>query len=95
MDLFKNYKKTGHVVFESKFIFQEPDPDPNPKLNQFCMLEMVIVKASFLKDADMVGKQDPYISFIYNGKKVRTDTKDDAGKNADWNEKFCLTQVQQ
>lgn len=95
MDLFKNYKKTGHVVFESKFIFQEPDPDPNPKLNQFCMLEMVIVKASFLKDADMVGKQDPYISFMYNGKKVRTDTKDDAGKNADWNEKFCLTQVQQ
>lgn len=58
------------------------------------MLEVIIVSARFYKDADMVGKQDPYISFMYNGKKVRTDTKDDAGKNAEWNEKFCLTQVQ-
>jgi hypothetical protein len=33
MDLFKDYKKTGQIVFESKFVFQEPDPDPNPKLN--------------------------------------------------------------
>ena len=57
------------------------------------MLEMVIVHASFLKDNDIIGKQDPYIQFTYNGKKVRTDTKDDAGLEADWNEKFCLTQV--
>ena len=91
MDIFKDCKKTGYLVFESKFVFQEPDPPANPKLNIFCMLEVTIVKAKFYKDADAVGKQDPYISFMYNGKKVRTDTKDDAGKNADWNEKFCLT----
>ena len=59
------------------------------------MLEVVIVKAQFHRDADLIGKQDPYVAFMYKGKKVRTDTKDDAGKNAEWNEKFCLTQVQQ
>ena len=45
MDIFKNMKKTGFLVFESKFIFQQPDPPPNPKLNPFCMLEITIVKA--------------------------------------------------
>ena len=53
----------------------------------------MIVSATFLKDADMIGKQDPYIKFKYNGKDVQTDVKDDAGKAAEWNEKFCLTQV--
>ena len=33
LDLFKDYKKTGYLVFESRFVFQEPDPEPNPKLN--------------------------------------------------------------
>ena len=91
LNIFKDFKKTGHIVFESQFVFQEPDPPPNPKLNPFCMLEILIVRASFLRDADLIGKQDPYITFMYNGKNVRTDTKDDAGKNAEWNEKFCLT----
>lgn len=95
MDLFKDYKKTGSIVFQSRFVWQEPDPPPNPKLNNFCMLEVVIVKADFLKDADMIGKQDPYIRFKYNGKVVRTDVKDEAGKHAEWNEKFCLTKIQQ
>ena len=26
---------------------------------------------------------------------MRTDTKDSAGKSAEWNERFCLTQVHQ
>lgn len=51
------------------------------------------MKASFFKDADLIGKQDPYIQFFYNNKKVRTDTKDDAGKNPEFNERFCLTHL--
>ena len=95
VDIFNNFKKSGFIVFESLFIHQRPDPAPNPKLNPFCLLEIIIVKATFHKDADIIGKQDPYIQFMYNGQKVRTDTKDDAGKQAEWNERFCLTQVDQ
>ena len=90
-----NYKKAGFVEFETKFIHQAPDPDPNPKLNSTCLLEITIEKATFLKDADLIGKQDPYIQFMYNNKKVRTETKDGAGKQAEWNEKFCLTNIDQ
>lgn len=93
LDIFHEFKKTGNVKFTTKFIWCEPDPPANPKLNPNCMLNLVIVSATFLKDADMIGKQDPYIKFKYNGKDVQTDVKDDAGKAAEWNEKFCLTQV--
>lgn len=34
------------------------------------------------------------MQFLYNGKKVKTEVKDGAGLNAEWNEKFRLTQVQ-
>lgn len=95
VDIFHEFKKSGFIVFESRFVFQEPDPAPNPKLNPFCLLEVTIIKAAFHKDADALGKQDPYIQFVYNGQKVRTDTKDNAGKRAEWNERFCLTQVDQ
>ena len=70
LDLFHEYKKTGNVKFTTKFIWCEPDPDPNPKLNPNCRLILNIVKASFLKDADTFGKQDPFIEFAYNGKNV-------------------------
>lgn len=61
IDIFHQFKKSGFIVFESKFIFQEPDPAPNPKLNPFCLLEIIIVKAVFHKDNDLIGKQDPYV----------------------------------
>ena len=32
-------------------------------LNSNCRLEMIIKEATFLKDADLIGKQDPYIKF--------------------------------
>ena len=61
INIFKDFKKTGYMIFESRYVYQKPDPPPNPKLNAFCMLEVVILRASFLKDADLIGKQDPYI----------------------------------
>ena len=66
-DIFHNFKKSGFIKFRSRFIYQPPDPPPNPLLNPFCLLEVLIVKAQFLKDADLMGKQDPYIQFTYNG----------------------------
>ena len=56
LDIFLDYKKAGHVKFTTKFIWCEPDPPANSKLNPNCMLNLVIVSATFLKDADMIGK---------------------------------------
>ena len=95
IDLFHEFKKTGHIKFTTQFIWKQPDPPPNPLLNSRCMLDLTIVSATFLKDADTFGKQDPYIKFLYNGKEVETDVKDDAGKAAEWNENFCLPQIEQ
>jgi Ca2+-dependent lipid-binding protein len=47
-----------------------------------------------LKDADMLGKQDPFIKFKYANKYIETDVKDGAGKNAVFNEKFSLNNIQ-
>lgn len=52
------------------------------------MLKIIIREASFLKDADALGKQDPYIKFKYENKEYQTDVKDDAGKHAKWDETF-------
>jgi len=93
-DLFNQCKKVGQVKFTTRFVWRDPDPPPNPKLNPNCQLRLTIKKAEFLKDADVVGKQDPYIKFKYHGREVQTEVKDGAGKKAEWNEKFLLTNVQ-
>ena len=93
LDLFLDFKKTGNVKFTTRLIWCEPDPDPNPLLNPNCRLNLIIQRATFLKNADLIGNQDPYIQFNYNQKKVQTDVKDDAGLAATWDEKFRLTQV--
>jgi Ca2+-dependent lipid-binding protein len=49
-----------------------------------------IKEATYLKDADMFGKQDPFCDFTYGGKKYKTAVQDDAGKKANFNEKFEL-----
>ena len=46
------------------------------------MLKLTVKSGQFLKDADVIGKQDPYVSFMYKGKKVQTDALDGAGLNA-------------
>jgi len=66
----------------------------NPDLNSNCRLEIIIKEAHFLKDADMLGKQDPYIKFKYANKFVETDVKDGAGKNVVFNEKFSLNNIE-
>lgn len=94
VDLFYKFKKTGNIKFQTEFVWKQPDPPPNPKLNSNCRLEVIIKSASFLKDADWIGKQDPYIKFKYDNKYGQTEVKDGAGTHATWNEKFCLNGVE-
>ena len=42
-----------------------------------------------------MGKQDPFIRFIYDGKTMETDVKDNAGKSAKWDETFQFPNVLQ
>jgi len=51
-------------------------------------LKVIVHEAHFLKDSDFIGKQDPFIRFVYDGKSFDTDVKDDAGKDAKWDETF-------
>lgn len=59
-------------------------------VNSNCYLVLTIIEATYLKDADMFGKQDPLIKFKHHGREFKTTVKDDAGKHAVWNEKFNL-----
>jgi hypothetical protein len=54
--LFKDCKKTGNVKFQTEFVWKQPDPPLNPKLNKNCRVEIIIEKAEFLKDVDFIGK---------------------------------------
>jgi len=63
-------------------------------LNSNCRIELIIVEAKFVKDADLIGKQDPFIQFKYDNKFGTTEVKDGAGKHAVWNEKFCLCNIE-
>ena len=63
LDMFdKKGKKMGDVTFTTTYIFEKPDPpkvkrDENAKpLNKKCKLDVYVVDATFLKDADTFGK---------------------------------------
>ena len=93
-------KKAGDISFSTRYIWAEPDP-PKVKrneqlkpMNKKCKLDVTIIDATFLKDADMFGKQDPYIKFKYGRGEFATTVKDDAGKYAKWNEKFTLSSIE-
>lgn len=73
VDLYQDYKKTGTVKFTTQFIWREPDPPAHPLLAPDSKLYVTIVQASFLKDSDMFGKQDPYITFKFGDKLLKTD----------------------
>ena len=63
-------------------------------LNRKCQMEIIIVEAHFLKDADLIGKQDPYVTFKYGRGERSTTVADGAGKHAVFNEKFTLSNIE-
>lgn len=100
-DIFKQDKKTGDVLLEWQYFWEEPDvacvprdPKEHP-LNKKCKMEVTIIEAKFLKDADTFGKMDPYIRFKYGRGEKQTRVADDAGKHAVFNEKFTLSNISQ
>jgi hypothetical protein len=50
--------------------------------------------ASFLKDSDLIGKQDPFLQFTYEDMPLKTDVQDDAGLEAKFDDLFMLENVQ-
>jgi len=63
----KEKKKAGDLVLTSQFIYVPNDPEPNPDLNRNCILRVEVLNAKFFKDSDIMGKQDPFAQFKYDG----------------------------
>ena len=51
-------------------------------------------EATFLKDSDLVGKQDPYIQFEYDDNTFKIDVQDDAGLKATFNDIFMMEHIE-
>ena len=90
----KKGKKAGNIVFKTRFLWVEyKAPQASSKLDKKSQMRVIIKEASFKKDADMFGKQDPFIQFKYQGAELKTDVKDNAGKQASWDETFQLPNI--
>lgn len=48
------------------------------------------ISGEFLKDHDLIGKQDPYVIFEHGSQKVETSVIKSAGLNATWTETYTL-----
>lgn len=48
------------------------------------------ISGEFLKDHDLIGKQDPYVIFEHGHQKVETSVIKSAGLNASWTETYTL-----
>lgn len=95
VNLFDEKKKiAGNIRFTTMFEWVEYiPPTPSILLDKKSMLRIVVKSATFLKNADLIGNQDPYIKFTYEGKSLQTDVKDDAGLAATWDETFQLPNI--
>ena len=63
-------------------------------MNKKTFLKLTILNAKFEIDVDedklFLGKQDPFFKFKYLSNWFQTEVKDEAGRNAEWNESFIL-----
>ncbi len=48
------------------------------------------LEASFMKDHDLLGKQDPYVVFELGSEKITTPAIKSGGTNCSWEESFTL-----
>lgn len=86
--------KAGNVKLSTQLLLVKPDPPVNPRLNYNCQLEIKIMEATFLKDSDLIGKQDPYLQFMYEGLELKTEVKDNAGLKANFDDIFLLENIE-
>ena len=58
----KYQKDVGEITFETVFIWEHYEQPQNcHQLDKKSKLKIIVEKATFLKDSDMFGKQDPYM----------------------------------
>ena len=89
-----NYKMAGNVNITTQMIWADSDPIP-ARLNSKCKLILTIIEGTWFKDADLFGKQDPYVQWMYGKEKMQSSVKDEAGKEAKWEEKFVLENIRE
>jgi Ca2+-dependent lipid-binding protein len=63
------------------------------KLNRNCKLKVTVESATFLKDADTWGKQDPFVMIECADYRYKTKVIEEGGKNCTWNEEFTMREV--
>ena len=90
-------RRSGNIKFKTELKWVEYTPPlASEFLDKKSLFKVIVHEAHFLKDgADLIGKQDPFIRFAYDGKTYDTDTKDDAGKHAKWDETFQFPNISQ
>ena len=54
----------GTLSVTTQLIWADSDPIP-PRLNSKCFLTLTIISGTWLTDADLFGKQDPYVLWQY------------------------------
>ncbi len=92
MELFDEDKKVcGRIKFSTELKWVEYIPlPPTEKLDDKTMIKIIIIDATFLKDGDTFGKQDPFVEFAFGDKTVKTDVIDDGGLYAKFDTTFLL-----
>ncbi|KAF5206053.1 Elicitor-responsive protein [Thalictrum thalictroides] len=54
------------------------------------ILKVELVDARALKDADTIGKMDPYVLIQYKDQKLKSKVAKDQGSNPVWNDEFSF-----
>ena len=84
----------GRLKFSTEFKWQEYIPQPpSEKLAKDTMMKIKIDEATFLRDGELFGKQDPYVQFMFGDRKLKTDVEDGAGLHAKFNAVFLVPDV--
>ena len=60
-----------------------------PKTHEGCLV-VLLLSADLERDTDLFSKMDPYVIFRLNDQKAKSQIKDEAGKNPEWNESFSF-----
>lgn len=58
-------------------------------------IHLTIVKAELSRDVEILGKMDPYCTFVAKGKRYTTPVEQDKGKNPTWNAQFLIDEINQ
>lgn len=86
----------GSLNISTQLITVKADPPLFKNINYNCQLEIKLLQAEFLKDeGDALGKQDPFLQFVYETRTYKTAVKDDAGLKATYDDVFLLENVEE